>query len=284
MTDTHQALAQRDRPPLVVMRERLEARKDELAKALPSDISPDRFIRALTTSATITPDLQACSWQSLWTACMRACRDGLLPDGKEGAIVPYKSTATWIPMYYGKLKRVWQTGQFKWITAGIVREGEEFSHWIDQDGENFKHVPGDEINAKIIKVYAMATTISGGKFIEVIPIAEINKHRNVSRATREDAPWKAWPEAMMKKTALHQLMKMLPAGRDVFADEEEHAPEAPALAAVPVVPQPRGAAEVLERFADDSVPVEPNAPGEENVVWEDPAPVEGLEKAKKHER
>ena len=82
--------------PLVIFRERLEARRDELKNALPSDIPVDRFIRAIITSAQINPDILACQWQSLWLACMRACRDGLLPDGREGAIVPFKDQATWI--------------------------------------------------------------------------------------------------------------------------------------------------------------------------------------------
>ena len=118
MTDQNVATIQK--PPIVVMRERLEARTEELKSAL-MDIRPEQFIRAVITSATINPDLQACSWQSLWLACMRACRDDLLPDGRQGAIVPFKDKATWIPMYQGLLLRAWRTGRFKWIGANIVR-------------------------------------------------------------------------------------------------------------------------------------------------------------------
>jgi recombinational DNA repair protein RecT len=46
----------------------------------------------------------------------------------------------------------------------------------------------------------------------------------MSRAQREDAPWKVWPEEMMKKTALRQLSKLLPKSSDLDAlirrDEE----------------------------------------------------------------
>ena len=56
MTDT--AIATRDdRPPIVVLRDRLETRKGELRKML-TDIPPENFIRAVITSA--SPSITAC--------------------------------------------------------------------------------------------------------------------------------------------------------------------------------------------------------------------------------
>ena len=127
MTDTALATTEANKPPIVILRERLESRKGELRAAL-TDITPEQFIRAVTTAAQINPEIQACTWQSVWDACMRACRDGLLPDGVDGAIVPYKSKAGWIPMYQGLLRRFRRSGQFRWVKADVVREGEEFTH------------------------------------------------------------------------------------------------------------------------------------------------------------
>ena len=208
--------------PLVVLGQRLDARTNELKAALPDHIAPDRFIRVIKTAAQINPDLVACEWLSLWNACMRAANDGLLPDGVEGAIVPYKSKATWIPMYQGLLKKFRNSGEFKWITAGIVYEGEAFHHYIDETGEHFYHQPkgGD----KILRVYAIATTKEGGIFVADMSPKDVDKRKNMSRASREDAPWKIWPEEMMKKTALRQLSKLLPKSSDLDAmmrrDEE----------------------------------------------------------------
>lgn len=225
MTDTSVAVQQqKGQHPLVVLRERLESRKGELRSALPSDINPDRFIRALMTSAQINPDILACSWNSLWLACMRACRDGLLPDGVEGAIVPYKEKATWIPMYRGLLKKFQESGKFKWITANVVYEGDEFSHWIDEYGEHLKHVPSDRYDVPVQRVYAMATTKDGGVFVTVMPIGEINKIRGMSKARRDDSPWQQWPQEMMKKTALRRISKMLPSAPQLDEEDEEEAP------------------------------------------------------------
>lgn len=248
MTDTAVTVAKNEgRHPLVVLRERLESRKDELRNSLPSDIHPDRFIRALVTAAQIDANLLACSFQSLWLACMRACRDGLLPDGREGAIVAYKEKAQWIPMYQGLLKKV--APNMKWVTAACVYEGEAFDHWVDENGEHLMHRPSDTFNDRaIVRVYAMgATKGGGGTYIAVLPLAEVNKIRKMSRASREDAPWNMWFTEMAKKTALRRLCKLLPIETPLPEDEEliEETPK-PALT---VAPRERGAAAALDLFA-----------------------------------
>jgi recombination protein RecT len=257
MTDTQ--LATTNKSPIIVLRERLEERRQDLKNALPDDISPDRFIRSVIVSAQINPDILACSWQSVWLACMRACRDGLIPDGVEAAIVQFKSTASYIPMYQGLLRNFRRSGRFKWVTAGLVRQGEEFAHWIDEGGEHFKHVPGDAFSAPILRIYAMATTKDGGIFVTVIPIEEANKMRNMSRATRDDAPWKIWPEEMYKKTALRRLSKMLPTARDgtgINIDDDELADAVTTLAGTSGPPagiaRESGAAAALAHFAGPS--------------------------------
>jgi recombination protein RecT len=249
MTDT--AVTTRDnRPPIVVLRERLEAREGELKNAL-TDVDPKHFIRAIITAAQINPDLQACSFQSLWLAALRACRDNLLPDGREGAIVPYKNNAQWIPMYQGLLKRFRQSGMAKWIAADVVREGETFEHWVDQTGEHFKHIPEGDDAAPIIKVYAAALTTDGAFYVAVMSITEINKIKAMSRASRDDSPWKQWPAEMMKKTALRRLSKLLPAGRDFFEDDDElpQVQQHTQQPTIQIVQREAGAASALDQFA-----------------------------------
>jgi recombination protein RecT len=252
MTDTMAVVATNvNKPPIVIMRERLEARKGELKAAL-TDVSPEQFIRAVITSATINPEIQACTWQSVWIACMQACRDNLLPDGVEGAIVPFKSKAQWLPMYQGLLRRFRRSGQFKSIVANVVRDGEQWMEWYDETGPHFRHVPGDSFDTPIVRVYASATTKDGGFFLASLPIAEANKIRNMSRASRDDSPWKQWPEEMYKKTALRRLSKVLPSGRDIIGDEEVPELDAPATAPTPIARAP-GAAAALEQFAASPV-------------------------------
>jgi len=129
-------------------------------------------------------------------------------------------------MYQGLLKKFRNSGEFKWVTAGIVFDGDEYEHWIDETGEHFRHVPSDNhADNTIRRVYALATTKEGGSFICDMTWAEIVKRQNESRATRDDAPWKKWTHEMAKKTAIRQLAKMLPMSSDIDVllrrDEEE---------------------------------------------------------------
>lgn len=202
--------------PIIAFREFLETRVGQIKSALPPHISPERFIRVVLTAAATDPEILACNRQTIWNACLRACNDGLLPDGIEGALVPFKGKAQWMPMYQGLLKKFRNSGEFKWVTSGIVYEGEEYDHFIDETGEHFRHRPSDDIEGrKIRRIYAIATTRDGGSFIADVPLAAINKRRAMSRTTREDAPWKQWPDEMMKKTALRMLSKLLPKSSDL---------------------------------------------------------------------
>jgi len=207
-----------NRAPIIVLRDKLMSRQGELRAAL-TDVSVESFIRAVMTSVALNSEILGCSWQSIWNSCLRACRDGLLPDGVDAALVPFKGTCSYIPMYQGMLRRFRRSGNFKWITAGIVRQGEEFSHWIDEEGEHFRHTPGDNFKSPIVKIYALATTKDGGVFCAVLPIEEANKIRSMSKASRDDSPWRMWEEEMYKKTALRRLSKVLPSARDLAVEE-----------------------------------------------------------------
>src|SRR4029077_6557892 len=118
-------------------------------------------------------------------------------------------------------KKFRASGQCKWIGSDVVREGETFEHWVGNDGEHFRHLPGDAASKPITKVYAAALTKDSGFYVAVMSMADIQKIKNMSRASRDDSPWKAWPEEMMKKTVLRRLSKLLPAGRDFFDDDDD---------------------------------------------------------------
>jgi recombination protein RecT len=212
-------VAERKIHPLEVKRRMFEARLPELRKMLPAHIPAERFARVVLTAYQRNPDLFACTDLSVWNSCMAAANDGLLPDGEEGAIVPFGDKAQWMRMYRGLLKKFRNSGQAKWLTANIVYKGEEYQHWIDENGEHFKHVPGDEIEDRplddVRRVYAIATTKDGGFFVEDLSVGEIKKIQAVSKTRRGDSPWNTWWKEMAKKTAIRRLSKHLPMSSDL---------------------------------------------------------------------
>ena len=204
------AVAEKTVNPMETLRGQLERRKDELQRALPQHMPPERFIRVVLTAVQINADLLTVNRQSLWNSCLRAAQDGLLPDGREGAIVPFRdnndrsptkgqSVAQWMPMTYGLLKRFRNSGQFKSITANIVREGDQFSYWVDETGEHLRHEPASD-TGKPIKAYAVAALKGGGAMAKVMAkiiagtTADLRTagHRCRSRRRRSQGP-RSWP-------------------------------------------------------------------------------------------
>ena len=97
--------------PVSVFRHELGSMENQFQAALPAHIPVERFVRVLQTSVQQNPDLLKCSRRSLWNSAMKAAQDGLLPDGREGAIVPYKGQAQWMPMIAGIRKKVRNSGE-----------------------------------------------------------------------------------------------------------------------------------------------------------------------------
>jgi recombination protein RecT len=208
------------------------------------------------TAVTLNTELLACDQQSLWLACLRAASDGLMPDGRDGAIVPFKDKAQWLPMVGGLLKRFRNSGQFKSISVEIVREGDEFRYWIDEHGPHIYHVPSSG-GAKAVKAYAMAETKDGGVMIRVMSETEINKRRNVSRA-KNSPLWNEWTDEAWMKTVLRNLAKRLPTSSDIDellardddAEKDEFVPTQ-----VPDNPRPqfKNVEAVLDAFGSSSI-------------------------------
>jgi recombination protein RecT len=269
------ATTQKSEHPLAVLCNRLQENRAEIRNTLPPGITPEQIIRALRTSAILNPEILACTWQSIWSAVMQCCRAGLLPDGVEAAIIPYKSRAGFVPMYQGLMRSARRSGQIKSIHADVVRAGETCSYYIDETGPHFRHEPGDDFTAPIVKAYAMATTFDGGFYGAVMTIAEINKHKNMSRTRFEDKPWEKWPEEMAKKTAIIRLCKMLPNGRDIIPPEDEDADDTLQIEKTAVVERPRGAAAALDQFAPTPEGGFPSA-GEESGDSEERDAVESV--------
>jgi recombination protein RecT len=269
--------------PVTALENSFNRRADELRRALPAHISTDHFIRVVTTAVQLNLDLLTCDRTSLWNECLKCAQDGLLPDNREAALIPFKSKVTYIPMVYGLLKKFRNSGQFKWVDADIVYQGDEFHHYKDETGPHFKHTPGDERDPKKIRrIYATATTKDGGFFIEDMTPSEVQKRRNMSRASREDAPWNKWPEEMMKKTALRSLAKLLPMSSDIDALMER---DEAALLGVESIEEARTAlAErpstqaMLDQFGGDKTATDlptASAPSDEPDATDSPSGTEG---------
>lgn len=210
-------------------RRTLGAMKSELEKALPSHVPVDRFTRVVMTAVQMNPDLLSANRHSLFQACTRAAQDGLLPDGREAALVTYNlrgvPTVQYMPMIAGILKKVRNSGDLSTINSQVVYQKDAFDYWIDESGEHLNHKPnligarGDRLLA-----YALARTKDGGIYVEVMSADQVMAVKNVSRA-KDRGPWAGdFEDEMWRKTVIRRLAKRLPMSTDlesvIHADDD----------------------------------------------------------------
>lgn len=192
----------------------LETRMPQLEAVLPKHIEAARYVRIVLTALWQNPDLLNCSKDSILRASMRCAQDGLVPDGREAALVKFGTEATYMPMVYGIVKKLRQSGEIATITSRIVYTGEiaagRFKFIITDGEERLTHEPmfSDDRGAPAY-VYAAVKFKDGSVQYEVLTKGDVEKVRSVSRA-KNAGPWKDWWEEMARKTAIRRLSKLLP--------------------------------------------------------------------------
>lgn len=212
--------------PLVKLREQFESREDSFKSALPAHIPVERFLRVILTATQRNPDLVAADRQSLFNSALLAAQDGLLPDGREGALVIYNTkvkkngkdewvkAVQWMPMIAGILKKCRNSGELSSIEAHTVHVNDKFAYRIGID-EQPVHEPdwfGDR--GAVVGVYAVARLKDGSRVSEIMSHREVESVRSVSRA-KDSGPWVQWWGEMARKTVLRRLSKRLPISSDL---------------------------------------------------------------------
>lgn len=199
---------------ITVVRDQMEKMTAEFANALPSHIPVERFARVVMTAIQGNPDLLDCDRRSLWNSAMKAAQDGLLPDGRDGAIVPYKGQAQWMPMIGGIRKKVRNSGEIATWDVQAVYEKDAFEFELG-DEPFIRHRPSLSDRGKLVAVYSIATLKSGEKSRDVMSIEDVEKIRSTSRS--KNGPWANpifYPE-MAKKTVARRHSKVLPMSSDL---------------------------------------------------------------------
>jgi recombination protein RecT len=232
--------------PMDAMRSTLTKMSPEFQAALPPQINVEKFIRTTLTAVQMQPDLLMADRRTLLGACMKAAQDGLLPDGREAALVIFNSKegkkVQYMPMIGGVLKKIRNSGELASISAQVAYSADFFEYELG-DEEKITHKPfmgGDR--GQVIAVYAVAKTKDGAVYREVMSVSDVEKVRAASRAGRF-GPWVDWWDEMAKKTVIRRLAKRLPSSADVDQmmdndnDQYEFAQRRPAPVNVTAMPE-----------------------------------------------
>lgn len=212
--------------PLVALHDQMEKRTEQFQAALPAHIPVERFKRVILTAIQNNAKLATADRQTLWNSAMKASQDGLLPDGREGALVIYNTkmkidgkdvwieAVQWMPMIAGIRKKVRNSGEIATWDAHVVYEKDAFEYQLGYE-PLINHKPylgGDP--GKVIAAYSVATMKSGEKSCEVMPVWQIEKVRAISKS-KDKGPWVDHYAEMCRKTVARRHSKVLPMSTDL---------------------------------------------------------------------
>ena len=225
----------------------VKSMEKEIAKALPSVITPERFTRITLSALSSNPTLQQCTPQSFLGAMMTAAQLGVEPNTPLGQayLLPYKNKGVLECQfqlgYKGLIDLAYRSGEISVIQAHTVYENDEFSYEFGLDPK-LNHKPAVKDRGEPIAFYAMFKTKDGGYGFEVMSVEDVRKHaKKYSKSYgSEYSPWNTSFVEMAKKTVLKQVLKYAPLKSDfakqVTADETIKSEIAPDM--LDVMPDP----------------------------------------------
>jgi recombination protein RecT len=203
------------------MQDYIKSMNGEIAKALPSVITPERFTRMTLSALSTNPKLASCTPKSFLGAMMNAAQLGLEPNTPLGQayLIPFSNKGQLEVQfqigYNGLIDLAYRSGEVKSIQAQIVYENDFFECEYGLEPK-LVHRPADADRGKPVKVYAVFTTKDDGYGFEVMSMEDVRNHaQKYSQSYKSSySPWTTNFEEMAKKTVLKRVLKYAPMKSD----------------------------------------------------------------------
>jgi recombination protein RecT len=211
------------------VRDLIEKQRDQLARALPNQLSADRFLRLVATELRTVDHLDECTAPSLLGAVMRCAQLGVEPGGPLGQawILPFKSSqtgqyeATFILGYKGIITLAYRSDRIASIVARPVKEADYFDYELGLAEDRLIHRPRlDGERGDSCAWYGLARMKGGGQVLTVMGRTEIEEHRTRSKSPNSPA-WKNDYDAMACKTVIRAMAPFLPLTAETARAVEE---------------------------------------------------------------
>lgn len=193
----------------------------EIAKALPSVITPERFTRMVTTALSNNRTLLQCTPKSFIGAMMTAAQLGMEPNTPLGQayLIPYKNHGVLECQfqlgYKGLLDLAYRSGEVTVVQAHTVYANDEFEYSFGLS-PTLHHVPAKTDRGEPVYYYAVFQTKTGGYGFEVMSVEDVRQHavRYSKAYASASSPWKTNFDEMAKKTVLKRCLKYAPLKSD----------------------------------------------------------------------
>lgn len=201
--------------------------QDQIAKALPRVITPERFTRIALTALSSNPNLAKCERNSFLGALFNAAQLGLEPNSplQQAFLIPYNNTKKGITEcqfqigYKGLLDLAYRSGEFASIYAQTVYENDTFDYSYGLD-PTLTHKPTMGERGEPICYYAVFKLKNGGSSFVVMSKEDALRHAKKYSKTFNAGPWQSDFDSMAKKTCLKQLLKYAPIRSDFITAAE----------------------------------------------------------------
>ena len=203
---------------------------EQVAKAAPTYLTPERLIRVAETTMKRTPELENCTQATLFRCILDCASAGIEPDGQHAYLIPFKNECTLIISYKGLLALARRNGVN--ATSKVVRENDLFEV-IEDDGTGstqVKHqVDYTKPRGDLVCVYSRAKWSQDGfDFLdyEVMTRDECEAIRKRSKAG-QSGPWKTDFDEMCRKTVIRRHSKRWPLSPEVqhSLEKDDDAPD-----------------------------------------------------------
>lgn len=199
-----------------------------------------RFARVAMLAIQSDPKLLDADRNSLFLACQYAATDRLMPDGKQGKLITYRTKVgnnwvdkvQWMRMI-GGLRVLAARAKFDLI-AEVVYANDTFKHRKGTNpGIEHDPAPMGQDRGDIIGFYAIATHLETGRqYFETMTKADVDKVKDGTKSKDPQGnvvgPWRDWYSEQGRKTVAKRLFKSLPVEDDeeitnwISRDNEEY--------------------------------------------------------------
>lgn len=185
--------------------------QEQMAKVLPSHLTPERMARVALTAMTKNPRLFECTRETLMRCLMDCSAVGLEPNGRDAHLIPHRNNkagvveCTLIFDWKGLVTLARRTGKVDIFRAETACENDDFS-WAD--GVVRHSIDFRQPRGKVFAVYSHVRFSTGVDDYEVMTRDEVEAIRKRSRSG-DNGPWVTDWNAMACKTVIRKHSKRL---------------------------------------------------------------------------
>ena len=201
------------------MQDYIKKMQGEIAKALPSVLTPERFTRITLSALSTNAKLAETTPQSFLGAMMTAAQLGLEPNTPLGQayLIPYRNhdvlECQFQLGYKGLIDLAYRSGEVSTIQAHVVYENDEFEYELGLEPK-LRHVPAKSDRGNPVFFYAVFRTKDGGYGFDVMSVDDVRAHAKKYSKAFSKGPWQTNFEEMAKKTVLKRVLKYAPLKTD----------------------------------------------------------------------